>query len=272
MSKLNPRKGLGALISVCSGKGGVGKTFTSIHLAKSLAMTGHKTLLIDLDFNLANCSIQLGLSLNDDFVDYLSGKSDWKEHVISVNGLDYLSTCNGNKEIFLGEYRIQKRIIDILTQSQFEYDYIVFDTGSGLVKDQCNLMSMADIRLLVFRPEASSMTDGYSLFKILHSYYGSNNFGFIINDYDFYEQVNRAKMALTSVAEKFAQEELVFLGSVPHLVNSDKVASEINSADEFFLNISQNVVEYWMRTCALKELRTKSSGNKLTNDFAIGEY
>ena len=63
MYRERPRKGFGTVISVCSGKGGVGKTFTSIHLAKSFARSGFKILLIDLDFNLANCSILLGLPL-----------------------------------------------------------------------------------------------------------------------------------------------------------------------------------------------------------------
>ena len=263
-------KGNGTVISVCSGKGGVGKTFTSINLARSFAKQGFKTLLIDLDYNLANCSIHFGLPLNDDFIDFLKGSADWIHLVQKIGDLDYISTCNGNREIFLGEYRLLNKFVELITQAQGVYDYIVFDTGSGLVKEQCNLMSLADIRLLVFRPEASSMTDGYSLFKILHQYYGNRHFGFIINDYEQYEQVNRAKSALISVAEKFTQEQLLFFGSVPHLIHKEGMQTERSSTEEFFLNISQNMVEYWMKVKGKPTLHL--SKNNTESDFALREY
>ncbi|MDH4469156.1 MAG: AAA family ATPase [Bacteriovoracaceae bacterium] len=260
------------IISVCSGKGGVGKTFTSIHLAKTMADSGKKTLLLDLDYNLANCAINLGQSINDDFVKYLQGLADWKTLIHKTGNLDFISTCNGNKEVFLGEYRLQTRIVDLLSEAQQNYDYIILDTGSGLIKEQCNLMSIADLRLIVFRPEASSMTDGYSLFKILLEFYGNKHFSFIINDYDNYEQVNRVKKVLTGVAEKFTQETLHFFGSVPHLDDKE----ERSSFEEFFLNISQNMVEYIERNSVsyhgiVGSKKMELPLKQVERDFDLGE-
>jgi flagellar biosynthesis protein FlhG len=261
------------IISVCSGKGGVGKTFTSIHLARTLAESGKKTLLLDLDYNLANCAIHLGQPINNDFVKYLQGQCDWKTLIHNLDKLDFISTCNGNKEVFLGEYRLQSRIVDLISEAQKIYDVIIMDTGSGLLKEQCNLMSIADLRLIVFRPEASSMTDGYSLFKILLEYYGNRHFSFIINDYESYEQVNRVKKVLTSVAEKYTQETLHFLGSIPHLDQKDYSLEERSSFQEFFLNISQNMVEYLDRNflSSISMIGNKKIGTALDNDFAAGE-
>ena len=67
------------VISVTSGKGGVGKTSLALKLSRSLSKMGHKVLLVDCDYNLSNTGVKLGIPLNDNLADIIEGKKSFQE-------------------------------------------------------------------------------------------------------------------------------------------------------------------------------------------------
>ena len=82
MAENNP-----VIISVASGKGGVGKTCITINLAASLSAKGRKVLVIDCDLGLANIDIMLGINPRRNLKDVIFGDVDVHEVVLGQGGL-----------------------------------------------------------------------------------------------------------------------------------------------------------------------------------------
>ena len=154
-------------ISITAGKGGVGKTSVAVKFAKTLSSMGYKVLLIDCDYNLSNTVVKLGLPVTNDFYDLISARKDFDECVFKMGSFHLLAGCNGNIEIFKRGLELDRIIIDILVTHEREYDYILLDCPAGISKGTLTLNAYSDYRFVVVIPDKSSVTDSYSLIKIL---------------------------------------------------------------------------------------------------------
>jgi len=122
-------------ISVCSGKGGVGKTMISVGLAFWLARMGRKVLVIDGDLGLANVDIQMGLDPKFTLQDVVLGHCSLEDTVIRVDdGPDVLPSASGAPEMVdMGNARREMFIRDLMAFAG-NYDFILIDVGAGIGK------------------------------------------------------------------------------------------------------------------------------------------
>ena len=168
-------------ISVASGKGGVGKTSVSVKMAKELASNGYKVLLVDCDYNLSNTQIKLGLPINNNFDDLIQGKIDFEESVVSTMGFDLLAGCNGSQFFFENEVEIDKVVIEVMAKQEAKYDFIILDCPAGINKRSLAINAYSDYRFIVINPDKSSITDSYSLIKLLMLNFGIKDNHLILN-------------------------------------------------------------------------------------------
>ena len=154
------------VISVTSGKGGVGKTSVALKLAKLFSLE-HDTLLIDCDINLSNTAIKLGLPVTDNFFSLVKGIKSFDECLYKDKNFHLLSACNGNTDLFDKEMEFDDFIIDIISRHKHKYKYILLDCSADILKTTLNLNAYSDDRFIVVVPDKSSITDSYSLIKIL---------------------------------------------------------------------------------------------------------
>ena len=159
-------------ISVTSGKGGVGKTSAAIKSARILSDWGFKVLLVDCDYNLSNTSVKLGVPLNNNFQDYLNSIKNFDQCLYKHGQFHLFSGCNGNFDLFENKLELEKIIIDILVNQEAVYDFIILDSPAGLLKETLVLNAYCDHRFVVVTPDKSSITDSYSLMKILSGKFG----------------------------------------------------------------------------------------------------
>lgn len=159
-------------IAVTSGKGGVGKTSIAVKFSKILSQMDKKVLLIDCDYNLSNTAIKLGLPVTNKFSEHLDNDLDFDECLHSIGSLDILPTCNGSLEIHESKQDISSRIISYIMQKEHSYDYILLDCPAGMDKGTMSLNSYCDHRFVVVTPDKASITDSYSLIKVLNKRYG----------------------------------------------------------------------------------------------------
>jgi septum site-determining protein MinD len=149
------------IITVTSGKGGVGKTTITANIGTALALMGKKVCLIDTDFGLRNLDIPLGLTnrIFFDFVDYINGQN-LEKVLIRDKQLPNLSLIPGNKDSSAFDYPpllFKKAITAIRNTNHF--DYIIIDSSAGIEKGFQVAVSCADEIIVVTTPDKTAIQD-----------------------------------------------------------------------------------------------------------------
>lgn len=249
-------------ISVTGGKGGVGKTSIALKTAQELARAGHRTLLIDCDSNLSNTAIKLGFPMDNKFEKLLSSELAFEECLIIQGNFHLLPACNGSIEIFESKLNFDEVIIDIITSHEHEYDYIILDCPAGLTTSILTLNAHCDHRFVVVTPDKSSITDSYSLVKMLSNRFNVIENHLIVNMYQHDKQFQRVVMTLTETIENYIGARTVVLGGIPKL----DVSAE--GFDTFFLSEGKN--EFHKNFVKLLYGFTEKSGEPLIRTMSAG--
>ena len=221
-------------ISITSGKGGVGKTSVALKTAMELAKAGYRTLLIDCDSNLSNTAIKLGLPLDNKFEKLLSAEATFEEVVIQLGNFHLLPACNGSIEVFESKIKFDEIIMDIISSHEHEYDYILLDCPAGVSREALTLNAFCDNRWVIVTPDKSSITDSYSLIKLLATRFGVKENHLLINMYQDEKQVQKVAHTLTETIQNFLRINTQLLGGIKKL----EVSAE--GFDTFFLSGSKN--------------------------------
>lgn len=217
-------------ISITGGKGGVGKTSIALKTAQQLAQAGYRTLLIDCDSNLSNTAIKLGLPLDNKFEKLLSAEANFEEVVIQRGNFHLLPACNGSVEVFESKIRFDEIIIDIISSHEHEYDYILLDCPAGVSREALTLNAYCDHRWIVVTPDKSSITDSYSLVKLLATRFGIKENDLLINMYQNDKQYQKVVHTLTETIQNFLGVRTNVLGGIK------KVEVSAEGFDTFFLS------------------------------------
>jgi flagellar biosynthesis protein FlhG len=221
-------------ISITGGKGGVGKTSISLKAAQELAKSGYRTLLIDCDSNLSNTAIKLGLPLDNKFEKLLSAEASFEDVLIQQGNFHLLPACNGSVSVFESKLNFAEIIIDIISSHEHEYDYILLDCPAGVSREALTLNAFCDYRWVVVTPDKSSITDSYSLIKLLHSRFGTKENHLIVNMFQTEKQMQRVVSTLSETIENFIGIKTQFLGGVK------KAEISADGFDTFFLSETNN--------------------------------
>ena len=217
-------------ISITGGKGGVGKTSIALKTAVELAKAGFRTLLIDCDSNLSNTAIKLGLPLDNKFEKLLSAEVSFEECIIQRGNFHLLPACNGSLAIFEGKLNLDDIIMDIISCHEHEYDYILLDCPAGLGKDALTLNAFCDYRFVIVTPDKSSITDSYSLIKVLNQKFGITENHILVNMYQGERQLEKVLSTLSETIENF-------LGIRTHIFGGIKKHDvPVEAFDTFFLS------------------------------------
>lgn len=209
-------------ISVTGGKGGVGKTSVALKFAREMSKAGKKVLLIDCDYNLSNTKIKLGLPLNSDFSALLSSQKTFDDCLYKEGTFHLLSACNGDLELFDSRHEIEQIIIDIIYTHESEYDFIILDCPAGISKDVLTLNAYCDHRIVVVTPDKSSITDSYSLIKVLKTKFGVTQNHLLVNMVSNGKQYKKVVNTLSETIENFLGCRTHILGGVKRQDESDQ--------------------------------------------------
>ena len=215
------KQGIAKTIAFASGKGGVGKTSLALKMSKMLSDSGNKVLLIDCDHNLSNSILKLGFPVNNNFYSLITAQKSFDECIYRVGDLHILSGCNGNIELFDKGLELDKFIVDIIVAHEQSYDYIILDFPAGMAKDMVALTAYCNYRFFIVTPDKSSLTDSYSLIKILHSKYGIRANHLLVNKVSSERQYKRVIKSICETVEHFLSGRVHILGSVRY--NTDTV-------------------------------------------------
>ncbi|MFB6282761.1 MAG: cell division ATPase MinD [Halobacteria archaeon] len=164
--------------TIASGKGGTGKTTTTINLGTALAQRGENTTILDADLGMANLGLLLGLEEEPVTLhEVLSGEKSVKNSIYeSHSGLKVIPaglTLEGFQKTEPNKLKETLRYIEDNT------DYLIIDAPAGLSKDSVIPLAVADEVILVVNPELSSMADGLKT-KVMTEKVGSKVGGIVL--------------------------------------------------------------------------------------------
>ena len=153
------------VITITSGKGGVGKTSVSVNLGLTLALSGKKVLLFDADLGLANINVMLGVIPKYNLYHVIKGHKKLKDIIIHTpEGLDIIAGASGYS--LLADLSDDKRDKVIKGFAEIMgYDILLIDTGAGVGANVVGFTLPADEILVVTTPEPTAITDAYGIIK-----------------------------------------------------------------------------------------------------------
>lgn len=208
------------IITVTSGKGGVGKSNTSINLAIHFKKMGYRVIILDADFGLANIEIMFGAIPKHNLCDLIYQGKNIKEIITwGPMGVGFISGGSG----IAGMSNLNRDYLNYIIQNLVELDsladIIIVDTGAGISDSVLEFLVAGGEILLVTTPEPTSITDSYSLLKALsrHPRYDkeSTSIKMIANRVNKEEEGRGLFEKLNAVVERYLKIPISYLGSIP---------------------------------------------------------
>ena len=215
------------VITVTSGKGGVGKTSLSVNLAIQLGRLGKRVVVFDADFGLANIEIMLGIRPKYNLADLMyRGKSIEDIITYGPENIGFISGGSGINELANLTRDQVFSMIHRLEELDRIADVIIVDTGAGISDTVLEFVAASEEVLLVATPEPTSITDAYALLKTLNkkaSYRPEKTVvKMVANQVRGEREAAELFEKLGVVVGKFLDVEVDFLGSVPYNKNMQR--------------------------------------------------
>jgi flagellar biosynthesis protein FlhG len=218
------------VITVTSGKGGVGKTNLSVNMALAFARIGKKVIVMDADLGLANVNVMLNMIPKYNLYHVIKKQKTIREILVETEyGISIVAGASGFSQIAnLNEEERKDFIAELDTLSNA--DIIIIDTSAGVSSNVLDFIAAADDAVIITTPEPTAITDTYGIIKIMATEYDSLNVGLRL-------VVNRAKGAaqgksvadrMINIAGQFLNLKVDYLGfiyddvSVSHAVLRQK--------------------------------------------------
>ena len=213
------------VISITSGKGGVGKTNIATNLAYALAQAGRKVLVFDADLGLANIDILLGITPEYTIEHVIKGKKRLSDVIVhTTEGIHILPSSSGVEELTNLSLFQKKRLIDEFSLLNEIYDFLIIDTPAGISSNVIYFNLAASEIINVVEPDPTSFTDAYALMKVLSIRYGVDEFKIIVNCVDSERQAKDLFGKMNLVCKKFLEIRLEYLG---HIFKDEKLIDAV---------------------------------------------
>ncbi|MCP3678597.1 MAG: MinD/ParA family protein [Deltaproteobacteria bacterium] len=203
------------VLSISSGKGGVGKSHIVVNLALALSEMGRRVLVWDADLGLANIDILTGINPKYNLMHFLSGERTIAEVLVSnPEGFDLIPAGSGIEE--LTQLNLDQKILLVENMERLasQYDYILIDTGAGISSNVLYFNLCAGEIVLIVVPEPTSLTDGYALIKVLHKKQKLKTFWLLPNSVKNEDEGQQIFNRMSSVCSQYLNIEPSSCGSI----------------------------------------------------------
>ncbi|MED2973306.1 MinD/ParA family protein [Fictibacillus sp. B-59209] len=204
------------VFSVLSGKGGVGKSNVAVNFSLALSKLGKRVLLVDLDIGMGNVNLLLGSPSRRTIVDLLDQRlSIWEIIEKGPGNLSFIAGGSGLTRMVDMDERKSAFFAAQLQDLSSIYEYIVFDIGAGVSETSLNFIMAGHEAILVTTPEITSVTDAYSMIKMLHARCPELPIFTVVNQCRSTREAMEVHQRLAKVTSEFLNKEIKNLGSVP---------------------------------------------------------
>ncbi len=242
------------VVSVTSGKGGVGKTNIVANMAVSLAKKGKQVVILDADLGLGNVDILFGMVPPYTLEHVFMGEKSLAEvmvhgpcgiHILpSGSGLDGLTNLTQEQKLMLlSEFdRLEKDI-----------DVFLIDTSAGISSNVLYFNVAAEEIIVVASSEPTSLTDAYAMMKVLSTRYGEKHFKLLVNMVRTELEAKETFRKLSLVSDRYLDISIDYIGYIPDddylrmAVNQQRAVVDIHPkarSSQHFNRLARKVLQW----------------------------
>jgi len=170
------------VISIASGKGGVGKSSISVNLAITMSRLGVRVLILDADFGLANVDVMLGITTRLDLSYFLRGEKTLHEIIqLGHEGVRFISGGSGVNELINMKEAQLSELLSKIVQIDAPIDLIIMDAGAGVSSTIMQVLLASSETIVVSTSEPTSVLDAYALVKTVVKHDASHPLHVLVN-------------------------------------------------------------------------------------------
>ena len=202
------------VIAVSSGKGGVGKTTLSVNLGIAMSRQGKNVCLFDADTNLANINIMLRETPLYTLQHVLDGEKSISDIVVHSNGISLVPGASGVTDFNELNDVAQKRLLKALGELERQYDVILVDTSAGIHDNVLDFIQAAHQTIVVVTPEPTSLTDSFSLLRMLRKRKYRKRINVVVNSAESELGARKVFKRFSGAVAKYIGYQPAYLGYV----------------------------------------------------------
>lgn len=238
------------VITISSGKGGVGKTNLSLNLALALTDFKQNVVLLDADMGLANIDVILGLTPLYNLAHVIVGEKTISEIITDgPQGLKIIPGGSGMQELAnLKEWELEN-FLTKLSKIDGITDYLLIDTGAGLSNSVISFALAADELIVITTSEPTAITDAYGLIKSLCQQDYSGKIYIVVNRVSTPKEAAIVFNKLKIAVNKFLNYDIDFLG---YVVEDSKVGQAVQEQKAFIIAYPYSVASHNLYNIAAK--------------------
>ncbi|WP_251860471.1 MinD/ParA family protein [Clostridium sp. Marseille-Q2269] len=202
------------IITVTSGKGGVGKSNFVVNLSITLQKMGKKVLILDADIGMGNDDVLMGVMPKYSIYDIIFNNKVIEEVLIKGPfGVKLLPAGTGITNLEgISENEIERFIKNLSALE--DLDYIIMDTGAGVNRSVLGFIASSEELIVLTTPEPTAITDAYSLLKAVSHFNIKKNAKLVINKTIDNEDGKITYNKFENAVNKFLSIDLEYLGSI----------------------------------------------------------
>lgn len=245
------------VISISSGKGGVGKTSFAVNFSISLKRLGYEVVIIDADIGLSNVEIITGISLKHDISEIVYSNMNILDIMgTGPEGIKIISGGSGLKELKLLSNNNISRLINEIEKLQSMVDYIIIDTGAGISNSVIDFIMASKEVIIICTPDPTSLMDSYILVKTLMFSKYSGSINIVSNQVINRKEGKEIFEKIDNVTNNFLKVKLNYLG---HIEKNKLFSDSIREQIPFVVSHPTNTISKNINIMAMKFLDNELS-------------
>jgi len=262
------QKHVARVITISSGKGGVGKSSIAVNLAVELSLQKHKVCIFDADTNLANINIMTGIQPVYTLYDLLKGDRLLSEIILKgPAGIHIIPAASGMVDFVGFGHSRQNKLINLLKQLESEFDFILIDTAAGIDQTVLSFVQAAAETIITITPEPTSLTDAFSLLKVLQQKGFDRPVQVLVNKVQSYQVAKEVLSRFSRAVKKYLGLSIVAPG---YVLEDRNVARSIMLQKPISVAYPQSRASLCIRNFSHKLLhKTDVKSNSLVDYFSM---
>ncbi len=257
------------LITVTSGKGGVGKTSIATNLAIELALRGQRVVVFDADLSLANIDVLLGLRPRFNLNHVISGERLLEEVLVrGPHEVQIVPASSGVQALAHLSREQLNRLTGQFSRLERDFDFLLIDTAAGISDNVLSFVHAADEVLIVTTPEPTAYTDAYALIKVISEQQVAGEIGVVMNMAQSRREAQNATSGIVLISKQFLQVGVKDYG---YILRDPEVPRATRRQEAFTLYNPTAPASRSIRALAVRLLRDKlpeSNGRGFLERFA----
>jgi flagellar biosynthesis protein FlhG len=202
------------IITISSGKGGVGKTNIAINLAIAFAEIGKKVVVMDADLGLANVNVILGIIPKYNLYHVIKKQKTIRDIIVDTQyGIQIIAGASGFSQ--LANLSVEERDAFVEGLKELAYaDIIIIDTGAGVSQNVLSFLRAADDAIIVTTPEPTAITDAYGIIKSISTEMNGPNIKLVVNRVHSVMEGKKVAERVITIAGQFLSIKVNNLGFI----------------------------------------------------------